>query len=220
MGDVSAAVASGQTRTVTLSFKAPGNAETNTLSGYLIQYRCLTKATKSDPCTGKWRRGSILELDDDSTTNGQTVSHTFQLPAGIAGTAGRPVAFRIVPVTDDDDMTLGPTAAVDPVAIRDLPVLASEPIITKTGPEGRIIVTLANSLVTQNRGSTITEYSVEYSRANKSWFTITAPTGGWGPGKSRVVTVPTSGETYFFRLKVTTNSGTVTQKPPKSQKSG
>lgn len=207
----------GQPRTVTLTFNAPSNAQDSTLSGYFIQYRCLTKATKAAPCTGKWRSVAMHEVEDDSTTNNELVTVTYTLPAGIAGTAGRPVSFRVIPVGDDDEMLLGPTSSASVINIRDTPVLVSTPVTTRSTGKQRITVTLAGTLLSQTRGSSSHVYTVEYSRNNKSWTSITAPTGGWGVNKSRIVNVPASGVKYYFRLKVASNAGNVTQDPPRSQ---
>lgn len=213
-------VVSGQPRRITISFNAPDNAETSTLSGYFVQYRCLSKTSQSAPCTGKWRSVTFEELPDDSTLNGQLMTYQYTLPAGIAGTSGRPVSLRIIPASDDDNMTLGPTSAAAVINIRDTPVLVGTPISTGSRSKQRITVTLPGTVVDQTRGSGSWVYTVEYSRNNKSWTSLTganAPSGGWAPGKSKIVSVPASGVRYYFRVKIASNAGTTTQNPPKSQ---
>lgn len=218
----------GQPRTVTLQFNAPNNASTSTLSGFFIQYRCLTKATKVAPCTGRWRSVGLYEVDDGEISNGELITATYTLPVGIVpmGNSTRPVSFKVVPIGDTDDdseqLLLGPSTAISSVAIRDTPVLVGTPLSTSSTGKQRITVRVASPAVDATRGASSLVYTVQYSRNNKSWTTITNGDGSnWNPnpGSSKIVSVNQSGVRYYFRVRLATNAGTVTQDPPKSQTS-
>ena len=197
----------GTPRAIRLTFNAPSDASINTLSGYVIQYRCLTKATAVAPCTGKWRNIDFYEVGDDGAhPSNFAMTLDYVLPVG---TGGRVVSVRVMPVRDDDDGTPGESRA-GTLNVRDVPDLIATPLVTSSTGKKRITVRIPANVIADTLGSSSYVYSVKYTRNNKTWFTITAPDGGWGPGASTRVAVTSSGVRYYFKLVIDTNAGTKT----------
>lgn len=203
----------GTPRAIRLTFNAPSDASVNTLSGYLVQYRCLTKLTAVAPCTGKWRSIDFYEVaDDGSHPSNYAMTLDYVLPVG---TGGRQVAVRVTPVRDDDDGTPGESRAVN-LNVRDVPDLVATPLATSSTAKKRITVRIPSNVIADTLGSGDYSYSVKYTRNNQTWFTVAAPAGGWVPGASNRVVVNGSGVRYFFKLVITTNAGVKTA-PMKAQ---
>lgn len=197
----------GTPRAIRLTFNAPSDASINTLSGYVIQYRCLTKSTAVAPCTGKWRNIDFYEVGDDGAhPSNYAVTLDYVLPRG---TGGRVVTVRVMPVRDNDEGTPGESRA-NTLNVRDVPDLIATPLVTSSTGKKRITVRIPSNVIADQLGSSDYTYSVKYTRNNQTWFTIAEPSGGWGPSKSKVVSVTASGVRYYFKLVIVTNAGTKT----------
>lgn len=215
-----AVVKTGAARKITLSWNAPSNATEVTMSGYQVLYRCLTKATKSGPCTGKWRGvplpgdnvAGFYEVDDATHLSNTPVSIDVVLPSG---TANVPVTFAITPVSDDEDFLIGETRK-DTVTPIDVPTFrfiapSTSPLKLTSTAKKRLTVQIASNATTSFNGSNLLSYTVQYSTNRVSWITVVAPSAGWSQGgASKLLSVTRSGINYYFRLVISSTAGSVT----------
>jgi hypothetical protein len=95
-------------------------------------------------------------------------------------------------------------------AVADRPTVTTSPLVLSSTAKKRITVKINLNAITSTNGSSGYSYDVKYSTNNTVWVSVDPPSNGFSPGgAAKYLPVTRSGVTYYFKIWITTNAGTL-----------